>query len=74
MANIKEWYTKKYPTDELGTKIKSSATFKKAVHNLDRVYDFLGVHDSLVRERVFEELAKREGVTYDEIYNNWLNS
>ena len=29
--------------------------------------------DSVVRERVFEELCNRYGYTYDEVYDSWLN-
>jgi hypothetical protein len=38
------------------------------------VYEALGVCDSLVRERVFGELAKIMNVDYDCIYEQWLKS
>ena len=37
------------------------------------VYNILGVGDSMIRERVFEELSKILGVDYDVIYQKWLN-
>ena len=38
------------------------------------VYNILGVGDSVIRERVFEELSEILEIDYDVIYQKWLNS
>ena len=35
--------------------------------------DFLGVDDSLVRERMFDALATLMGCSYEHIYYQWLD-
>lgn len=72
---IKEWYLKYYPTDELGSELSDKLTFKDlyvALENHKDVYDLLGVCDSIVRERVFEKLSEVMNVEYDFIYRKWL--
>lgn len=69
---IKNWYVGKFTNDELGKGISQRATFKGLEDNVARVYDYLGVHDSIVRERVFEELSGRMNVPYKFIYDKWL--
>jgi len=75
---IKEFYLNEYPTDELGVEINKDATFVGLLWMLQTkprdVYDFLGVFDSIVRERVFEELAKQLRLSYTTIYELWLNN
>lgn len=74
-GNVREWYMKEYPTDELGPEIKEDATFEDVFEALDRhedFYDFIGVGDSIVRERIFEELADIMGTDYDYVYYQWL--
>jgi hypothetical protein len=71
--SIKKWYCSFFPTDELGEEISEEATFEGVQINLGIVYDYLNVHDSIVRERVFEELSSRLGVPYKYIYDKWLN-
>lgn len=73
MENIKNWYKSEFITDELSEEINPTATFEELKNNLPNVYDYLDVVDSIVRERVFSELAKRMNVDYDVIYNKWLN-
>jgi hypothetical protein len=75
MQTIKEFYLDNYPTDELGNEIDANATFVGLFHILDTygdVYKYIGICDSLVRERIFEKLANEMGVNYNEIYNQWL--
>lgn len=72
--NIQSWYLKEFSTDELGQEINPKATFKGLFINVQHVYDYLNVYDSLVRERVFSELAKRMNVDYSVVYNKWLNN
>ena len=74
--NIKEFYLNTYPTDELGVELDNKATFAGLVTilfgDMD-VYDYIGVYDSLVRERLFSELANQINKSYDYVYNLWLN-
>ena len=72
---IKEFYLDKYSSDDMGKEINENSTFVgllHILHNKRDVYTFLGVHDSVIRERVFEELAKQLRVDYNYIYNLWL--
>ena len=74
---IKEFYLENYPSDELGVEINENATFVGLLHILHTkrdVYDFLAVHDSVVRERVFQELANQLRLSYTTIYNLWLQT
>lgn len=76
-VKIKDWYTKTYPTDDLGEQLNDDVTFKElwnGLHNNMNVYEIMGVGDSIVRERLFEHLAEITGVDYDYVYNKWLNS
>lgn len=73
---IKDWYSAAFPTDDLAGDIDPEATFeglKGALLKGEDVYEYLGVGDSVVRERVFQELADREGVEYGVIYDTWLS-
>ena len=69
---IKDWYTKEYPTDELGQLLNPLTTFEEIYEELPLAYELLGVSDSLVRERVFNKLDEIMQVSYDVIYNKWL--
>ena len=72
---IKQFYLETYPTDDMGNDIKDDATFVGLVTQLfgdGDVYDYIGVYDSLVRERLFSELAKQLKTSYDYVYNLWL--
>jgi hypothetical protein len=75
--NIKEFYLNEYPTDELGIELIGTSTFVgllDVLHNNTKdVYDYIGVGDSLVRERVFARLAEILEMPYDYVYNLWLN-
>lgn len=74
--NIKEFYLTNYPTDDMGEDLNENATFAGLVTHLFGdmdVYDYIGVTDSLVRERLFEELARQLNKPYDFVYNMWLN-
>jgi hypothetical protein len=72
--SIKLWYILTFPEDELGDSINPSATFSEAQKNLESIYEYIGVHDSVIRERVFSELSERMGISYEEIYNKWLSA
>lgn len=77
-VNIKKWYITAYPTDDMGNDINEDVTFRGLFECLDSyqdVYEFLGVDDSIVRERVFMQLAILMNVDdYDYIYEQWLKA
>ena len=73
--NIRTYYLENYPTDDLGTEINKEATFLGLYNELINkrdVYEYLHVSDSLVRERVFDKLAKLLNEPYQYIYNLWI--
>lgn len=72
---IRNWYMKQFPTDDMGQEISASATWRGLFETLDRykdVYEYLCVGDSIIRERVFEQLAKIIKMPYSYIYDQWL--
>ena len=76
MMNIKEFYMNEYPTDELGVELNENATFVGLLNTLHEggdVYDYIEVGDSIVRERLFEELSKQLNKPYDYVYDLWMN-
>ena len=73
--NIREFYVKNYPTDDLGMGINPKATFAGLLNQLivnGDVYEYLYVYDSIVRERLFERLADELEVSYEYVYKLWL--
>lgn len=75
--NVREWYMLAFPTDGLGAEINPQLTFDDALSAVptgNGFYSALGTTpDSVVRERVFEELCNRYGYTYDDIYGSWFD-
>jgi hypothetical protein len=72
---LRDWYTTNFQSDELGIEIDATATFDGLFETLDRrrdVYEYIGVHDSVVRERLFEKLAELAEMPYSYIYDQWL--
>jgi hypothetical protein len=75
--NIKEFYLNEYPTDELGSELKENTTFSGLLNNLfteNNIYDYIGVGDSIIRERLFSQLSIQLNKDYDYVYNLWLNN
>ena len=73
---IREFYLENYPNDELGVEINSEATFAglwEAIRS-NNVYEYIGVGDSIIRERVFEKFSEITGHDYDYIYKEWLEA
>jgi len=78
---LKKFYLKNYPTDNLGNEINDKATFQGLMNTLvqhNDVYDYIGVQDSIVRERLFIGLSKEHvsvtadsDVFLDIIYHLW---
>lgn len=74
---IKNWYTKSYPTDDLGKEINDQISFWELYTYMSQGFDFypvVNVYDSLVRERVFQKLSEILEVEYDVIYKMWLRT
>ena len=72
---IREFYLENYPTDDLGLELNPTPTFAGLLNQLivgGDVYRYIGVSDSLIRERLFERLAEELNVKYDYVYNLWL--
>ena len=72
---IKEFYLESFPDDELRQDINPEATFEGLFETLGRyrdVYEYIGVRDSLVRERCFSKLAGIMQCDYSVIYDQWL--
>jgi hypothetical protein len=75
MTNIREYYTENFPTDELGLEINENATFEglsTVLDNYGDVYEYIGVGDSMIRERLFWALSQLTSTPYNEIYTQWL--
>jgi hypothetical protein len=73
---IREFYLENYPTDELGLELNETPTFSGLLNQLitsGDIYQYIGVADSVIRERLFERLAKELNVKYEYVYNLWLN-
>ena len=72
---IKDWYIKNYPDDDLKNELDDKTTFEDLWIGLERtnnIYEVIGIADSVVRERLFEHLAELKGVTYNVVYDKWL--
>jgi len=73
---IKEFYTSTYSTDTLGQDINPKATFLEMLNVINEgndLYEYLGVYDSLIRERIFTEVSTRLNCSYNDICNVWWN-
>lgn len=71
------WYTRAFPTDECGKDINKKATFRSIIETLigkRDFYDYIGVGDSIIRERCFSKLADITGLDYDYFYYAWLGA
>jgi len=74
---LREYYVSKYPTDELGVELNETPTFTGLLNQLivgGDVYKYIGVGDSIIRERLFEGLAEELNVKYDYVYELWLKN
>ena len=74
---LREYYLTKYPADELGVELNETPTFTGLLNQLivgGDVYKYIGVGDSIIRERLFEGLAEELNVKYDYVYELWINN
>lgn len=76
-TEVFKWYLSNYPEDELAfQQLYDLVTFEDVYRTLlegNDVYAVLGVQDSVIRERVFGELAKLLGKSYNDIYDLWMS-
>ena len=74
---IKEFYLNNYPTDELGVELNENTNFTGLLNELvtnNDIYGYIGVGDSIIRERLFEKLSEILNCPYDYVYDLWLNN
>ena len=73
---VREFYLEAFPADELGVDINPAANFESLwiVIRGGLFEEYIGVADSVVRERIFERLSELTGHDYYYIYQEWLNS
>ena len=75
MITIREFYLENYPNDELGVSLNVTPTFAGLLNQLivgGDIYQYIGVSDSIIRERLFERLAEELEVSYDYVNDLWL--
>ena len=77
-SGIRDWYSHEFPDDPEGGRIDPRTTFREAVESFSMgdghdFYAVTGAVDSIVRERVFEELSKRLDCGYGTVYDAWLH-
>jgi len=70
---LKDDLKRAHPSDSLIDEIKSSATYEAIKKEPWRVYDILGVGDSTLREFVFDLVAQKYGMKYDDLYHAWMD-
>lgn len=72
---ISHFYLKEYPDDTyIQSDFNQDATMLGLMLVLDAgkdVYTYIGIYDSVVRERCFGKLAELLGLSYIEVYNKW---
>lgn len=58
-SNVREWYLHTFPTDDLGEEIAADIAFSDLYgRKSTEVYEILGVEDSVIRERVENQLRE----------------
>ena len=75
MRNIREYYMENFPTDELGIEINENATLEGLYAVLTiggDVYEYIGVGDSMIRERLFWAVSQLTSTPYNDLYAKWL--
>lgn len=74
---VKEYYLEEFPEEEdFVEATPENITFRELYDRMQKgedVYEILDIGDSVVRERVFDELSRLLDVDYDVIYKLWLN-
>lgn len=77
--SVRKWYEREFSDDAVSVEdVDPNITFEMAASHItpkggeDRFYDYMGVHDSFVREQVFRKIAEIFGVSYDDVYDTWM--
>ena len=77
--SVRKWYEREFADDAVSVEdVDPNITFEMAAAHVtpkggeDRFYDYMGVHDSFVREQVFRKIAEIYGVSYDDVYDTWM--
>lgn len=65
-------YHKRYPSDSIYADMKPSAQLESIKKEPWKVYDIMGVGDSIARENVFDMIEEKYGIEYNDIYEAWL--
>lgn len=78
-SSVKKWYEETYPDDSISVEdmspeitFEKAATFVTPKGSEDRFYSKMGGIDSVVRERIFDKIAKLYNVSYEDVYNTWM--
>ncbi len=61
-----------FPEDVTKTDMDFDEIMSRMANGED-FYEFTGITDSMDREKVFDEISKRTGLNYDDVYNLWLD-
>ena len=61
-----------FPEDVTETDMDFDEIMSRMANGED-FYEFTGITDSMDREKVFDEISKRTGLNYDDVYNLWLD-
>lgn len=75
-TKLRSYYLTEYGDDELGTEINPEADFMglyEVLYNELDVYEYIGVIDSVIRERLFDALASLMDLDYEVVYDMWMN-
>lgn len=58
-SNVREWYLHTFPTDDLGKDIAADVAFSDLYgRKSTEIYEILGIEDSVIRERVGDQLRE----------------
>lgn len=58
-SNVREWYLHTFPTDDLGKDIAADVAFSDLYgRKFTEIYEILGIEDSVIRERVEDQLRE----------------
>ena len=73
--SVKLWYKSNYPEDDWAfDEIDESISFldiANQMNNGEDFYEIIGVADSMVRERIFTEMADVFDLTFEDVYEAW---
>jgi hypothetical protein len=74
-STIQSWYLNTFLDDAEGVNLKRNVTFEQAYNCLkskEDFYEFIGIADTIIRERIFEKIAELYEIDYSVVYNQWL--